>query len=197
MARWEYFWILLHIFGLGFLAAYATTNFNGCLALWSGKSPKAGRPKKLIASSLSLSHCTLSLCLIVEHFKIIARVFGLVTWLASRSGCWFKRDHTDNRHLILKSFRVHSDLALTVELVARILRHTLPSDDGLELRHNCAICIPEAELRLWEPYSYRCRLSIIRQTSPSDAHKSAELNKVYHIMLIVEIWVSFFTITVF
>lgn len=30
----------------------------------------------------------------------------------------------------------------------------------------------------------RCGLSIIRQTSPSDAHKSAELNKVYHIMLI-------------
>lgn len=131
------------------------------------------------------------LSFIVEHFKIIARVFGLVTWLAPYSGCWFKRDHTDIRHLILKSIRVHSDLALTVDLVARILRHTLPSDDGLELRHNCAICIPEAELRLWEPYSYRCGLSIIRQTSPSDAHKSAELNKVYHIMLIVEISVSF------
>lgn len=33
-------------------------------------------------------------------------------------------------------------------------------------------------------FVFCCGLSIIRQTSPSDAHKSAELNKVYHIMLI-------------
>lgn len=42
----------------------------------------------------------------------------------------------------------------------------------------------------------RCGLSIIRQTSPSDAHKSAELNKVYHIMLIVLALSSFRTDTV-